>query len=322
MRWPGEEEFWLGANLPWLTYGCDFGANLWQPEGGVAQPGRRATLRVALERLAGQGTRAVRWFMLADGRAGIVESPEGRIESLDDHVFRDADAALEELERRGLQVIFVLFDFHWFMPRRVAEGVRLGGRSAVVTDADERRRLVERVVTPLVERYGRHRSILAWDVVNEPEWVTRGTWSLSRRWRVPRPLMRAFMREVVATIHGHASQLATVGSASARTLRLVQGLGLDVYQVHWYDRVERHAPLERPVSGFGLDRPVILGEFPTRGSSRSPEEIVRAAREAGYAGALAWSALAGDEASDAGAMARSLRPGGPAVGSPASADVD
>ena len=322
MRWPADEVFWLGANLPWLRYGGDFGTNRWQPEGGVAQPGRRAILRVALERLAGQGPRAVRWFMLADGRAGLVETPDGRIEGLDDHVFRDADAALEELERAGLQVIFVLLDFHWFMPRRVAAGVRLGGRSAVATDADPRRRLIGRVVTPLVERYGRHPSILAWDVVNEPEWVTRRRWGLPRRGVVPRPAMRGLIREVADVIHGHGSQAATTGSASARSLRLVEGLGLDVYQVHWYDRVERHAPLGRPVASLGLDRPVILGEFPTRGSLRSPEDIVRTARKAGYAGALAWSALAGDEASDAGAMARSLRPGGPAIGNPAPADVD
>jgi hypothetical protein len=322
MRWPGEEKFWLGANLPWLTYGCDFGANLWQPEGGVAQPGRRATLRVALERLAGQGTRTVRWFMLADGRAGIVESPEGRIEGLDDHVFRDADAALEELERTGLQVIFVLFDFHWFMARQVAEGVRLGGRSAVAIDADERRRLIGRVVTPLVERYGRHPSVLAWDVLNEPEWVTRRRWGLPRRGLVPRAAMRAFIRDVVDVIHRHGSQAATAGSASACSLRLVEGLGLDVYQVHWYDHLDPRAPLAAPVADLGLDRAVILGEFPTRGSQRSPEDIVRTAREAGYAGALAWSALAGDEASDAGAMARSLRLGGPAVGNPGPPVVD
>lgn len=303
MRWPGDEEFWLGANLPWQRYGLDFGANRWQPEGGVAQPGRRAALRGTLERLAGQGSRVVRWFMLADGRAGLVEAPDGRIEGLDDHVFRDADAALEELERTGLQVIFVLFDFHWFTPRRGVEDVRLGGRSAVATDADQRRRLIGRVVTPLLERYGRHSSILAWDVVNEPEWVTRSTWSLARRWRVRRPLMRSFVRDVVAAIHDHASQPVTVGSASARTLHLVQGLGLDVYQVHWYDAFERHAPLERPLADLGLDGPLILGEFPTRGSRRTPADIVRTAREAGYAGALAWSALAHDEASDGRAVA-------------------
>ena len=306
MRWPGDEEFWLGANLPWQRYGLDFGANRWQPEGGVAQPGRRAALRVALESIAAQGAGIVRWFMLADGRAGLLEQPDGRLVGLDGHVFRDADAALEELERARLQVIFVLFDFHWFVPHRIVEGVRLGGRGGVATDAAERRSVIGNVVAPLLERYGRHRSILAWDVVNEPEWVTRSTWSLARRWRVRRPLMRSFVRDVVAAIHDHASQPVTVGSASARTLHLVQGLGLDVYQVHWYDRAERHAPLDWPVARLGLDRPVILGEFPTRGSLRSLAEIVRSAREAGYAGALAWSALSDDEASGGSALAGGL----------------
>ena len=303
MRWPGDEEFWLGANLPWQRYGLDFGANRWQPEGGVAQPGRRAALRAALESIAARGARTIRWFMLADGRAGLLDEAGGAIEGLDQHVFRDADAALEELDRAGLTVIFVLLDFHWFTPGRLVDGVRLGGRSHAATEAAERRRYLDRVFIPLLARYGTHHAILAWEVVNEPEWVSRSNWSLQRRWRVPRNTMRSFIGDAVAAIHGHASQPATVGSASARTLRLVQGLGLDVYQAHWYDHLDLRAPLAGPVSDLGLDRPVILGEFPTRGSSRSPAEIVRSAREAGYAGALAWSALADDEASDGRAVA-------------------
>ncbi len=322
MRWPAGEDFWLGTNLPWFTYGCDFGANRWQPDGGISRPGRRERVRDVLERLAGCGASRVRWFMLADGRAGLLESPAGDPIGLDETFWGDVDAGLEELERAGLSAIFVLFDFHWFSRARTVNGVRLGGRNAIVTDAGRRQRLIERVVTPLVERYGRHRSILAWDVVNEPEWATRPRWGLPRRGLAARAGMRAFIRDVVGVIHGHALQAATVGSASARSISLVEGLGLDVYQAHWYDRLERGAPLARPVAALGLDRPVILGEFPTRGSLRSPEDIVRTAREAGYAGALAWSALAGDEASDAGAMALSLRPGGPAVGNPAPADVD
>lgn len=303
MRWLADDGFWIGVNLPWQRYGLDFGANRWQPDGGVAQPERRAALRAALASIAAQGVGSVRWFMLADGRAGLREQAGGAIEGLDEHVFRDADAALEELERAGLQVIFVLLDFHWFAPPRVVEGIRLGGRGGVATHAAERQRLLERAIVPLLDRYGTHGTILAWEVVNEPEWVTRSQWSLLRRWRVPRPRMRSFMRDVIGVIHERASQPATVGSASAGTLHLVKGLGLDVYQVHWYDAFERHAPLERPVTGFGLDRPVILGEFPTRGSSRAPADIVRSAREAGYAGALAWSALAHDEASAERAVA-------------------
>jgi hypothetical protein len=78
----------------------------------------------------------------------------------------------------------------------------------------------------------------------------------------------------------------------------VKDARLDVYQVHWYDALQRRAPLETPVASLGVDRPVLLGEFPTRGSRRSPSDIVAAAKRAGYSGALAWSMLAEDPASD------------------------
>jgi hypothetical protein len=298
IRWPGDQPFWVGVNLPWLNYGGDFGANRWQPAGGVARPERRSALREALARLADRGVTTVRWFMLADGRAGLEESPSGELIGLDTFVRRDADAALEALACSGLSVIFVLFDFQWFKRGRTVDGVRLGGRGALAADAALRPRLLERVVDPLLECYGQHSSILAWDVVNEPEWVTRGARLPPRASDVPRARMRAFVGETVGLIHRRTSHAATVGCASARTLPLVGGLGLDVYQVHWYDRLEARAPLDRPVAGLGLDRPVILGEFPTRGSRLTPAQIVQTARQAGYAGALAWSALADDEASD------------------------
>jgi hypothetical protein len=88
-----------------------------------------------------------------------------------------------------------------------------------------------------------------------------------------------------------------VGLASAGGLDLVRDSDLDVYQVHWYDRHELRHPLSTRVTQLGLDRPVLLGEYPTRGSRRLPADIVDTARRAGYAGALAWSALARDEAS-------------------------
>ena len=302
MRWPADQEFWIGVNLPWLSYGGDFGANRWQPKGGIGQPARRSALREVLGRLADSGATCVRWFMLADGRAGLLESASGDLAGLDDCVFRDADAALDELERAGLTAIFVLFDYHWFKRGRIVDGVRTGGRRALAIDPARNCRLVDLVVDPLLAHCGRHASIRAWDVVNEPEWVTRGTRLPPRPTDVPRVAMRAFIRDIVELIHHRTSHAATVGSASTRTLGLVEALGLDVYQAHWYDRLAKRAPLDRPIGSLGLDKPVILGEFPTRGSRWSPAEILEAARQAGYAGALAWSALANDAVSDANAI--------------------
>jgi hypothetical protein len=301
------------VNLPWLSYGGDFGANAWHPDGGVGRAGCVEVLRAELGRLGDLGVSALRWFMLCDGRAGLRESASGVPEGLDEFVFRDADVAVEELDRAGLRAIFVLFDFHWFKPAAIVDGVQTCGRGHLARDLGLRERLLDRVVAPLLERYGRHPSIAAWDVVNEPEWVVRRRGVPAPGDGVPRSAMHGFIRDVVDLIHERTSHAATVGSASTRTLPLVRDLGLDVYQAHWYDHLDRRAPLDRPVHELGLDRPLILGEFPTRGSSRSAREILEAAQRAGYAGALAWSALASDTASDHDALASAL--GTPGAGS-------
>ena len=78
--------FVLGVNLPWLQYGCDFGANAWQPEGGVGRPEQRERLRRSFGRLAERGLTAVRWFVLCDGRAGVRFEAPGLVLGLDECV--------------------------------------------------------------------------------------------------------------------------------------------------------------------------------------------------------------------------------------------
>lgn len=310
--------FTLGANLPWLSYGGDFGANAWQPGGGGARAEVRARLREHLDALASGGATLVRWFLLCDGRAGLVHAADGGPAGLDAHVLPDLDAAVEELDRAVLRAIFVLFDFHWFHRARIVDGVQTGGRSAWLSDAQLRARTFEHVLAPVLDRYGRSDTIAAWDIINEPEWVTRhgraASWLrpvVAQRVQsagVSRETLRALVGDACALIHDRTTQAVTVGSASARSLSLVAGLDLDLYQVHWYDRFELRAPLDQPVADFALDRPVLLGEFPTRGSRYSPGEILAEARQAGYVGALGWSAAADDEASDRAALLAALPP--------------
>ena len=115
------------------------------------------------------------------------------------------------------------------------------------------------------------------------------------------------MRQASALVHRTASQPVTVGLASARGLDLVRDAGLDFYQVHWYDKHERETPLRRDVREMTLDRPVVLGEFPTRGSRFTMDEILRIASQAGYSGAWFWSINGEDEASDGEAAIDGLR---------------
>ncbi len=298
--------FLVGANLPWISYGCDFGANRWQPAGGLAQPEKARRASEVLRRLQDAGARAVRWFVLADGRAGLRADGRQGVIGLDDRFLPDLDAGVALLHDTGLAAILVLFDFSWFARPRIVEGVQIGGRSRLVAAREARRRLLDNVIAPILDRHAHDAAILAWDVINEPEWATRRH-PLWPRGGISRRAMRAFIRDVTARVHSGTSQPVTVGCATAASLPLVAGLGLDFYQVHWYDHLPQTCAPDSPVSGFCLDRPVLLGEFPTRGSSRPPGAILQAARASGYAGALAWSAAQQDAASDALALEEMLR---------------
>lgn len=235
--------------------------------------------------------------MLCDGRAGLRLSRDGTPSGLDDHFFADADAGIGLAGEHGLRLMLVLLDFHWFRPARWVNGVQLGGRGHVVTRPDRRAALLEEVIAPILERYGHHPAVWAWDVINEPEWATRRMGGGFRH-SVSAPVMRELIEAIAAMVRLYTEHSLTVGLVSTRALDLVRGADVDFYQLHWYDSVADRVPLDGPVSDLGLDRPVLLGEFPTAGSPRLTDAILGAARGSGYAGALAWSLLAADSASD------------------------
>jgi hypothetical protein len=124
----------VGANLPWFQYGCDFGANAWQPEGGVAHPDRRQRTDRALARLADSGLS------------------------------------------------------------------------------------IERVVAPILAGCANDPAIAAWDIVNEPEWVTLGRGTANPLVGVLPSAMRDFVGRCAACVHQHTSHPATAGLASSRSV--------------------------------------------------------------------------------------------------------
>jgi hypothetical protein len=300
-------ELEVGANLPWLDYGQDFGACAWRPDGGVAEPSRRERLRRELGRLAQSGATLVRLWLLGDGRAGLVEDAEGFLAGLDRFVLEDLDALVAALSEAGLRAHLVLTDFPWFAPARVESGVRLFGRRSHVRDPARRARLMERVFAPIADRLSGVREIAGIDLLNEPEWATLGVGTLDPRASISRSEMRAYLGELAALFHARTTQPLSVGLASARWLSLLDGLPLDLVQVHWYESLDSLAALARPVAprAPGGVAPV-LGEFPTRGASVPPERVLAIAQDAGYSAALAWSQLASDEASDGLACLRAI----------------
>lgn len=295
--------FLVGANLPWLSYGGDFGANAWRPHGGLSTRDLGALDRtLATARAA--GAEVVRWFVFCDGRAGFTVGQDGRPIALQEVVLDDMRAALGALGRHDLRMVPVLFDFTWADPTRVVNGVQTGGRGPVLQDAMARHQLL-RAVDTLLLAFADHPGIALWDLCNEPEWLSapfrRGATRLSPR------RVRQWLSELTLHVRWHATQPITVGLASACGLPLCRDLGLDLLQVHWYDHLDARAPLDVLPRVPWSEAPLLLGEFPSRGSAQAAELLLRRARAAGFSGAWAWSLLAEDSASDGEAVLRALR---------------
>jgi len=285
-----------------------------------------------LRHLAALGISVIRWFILGDGLAygtGPDAPRPDRLAMRDEAAWRFGPPALtlefqEHFEAllRGfaaqsagphpIRLLPVLVDYKFCepgtwpvgtedpaLPQRVPDvGWVKGGRVEAITT--NRRRFIDQVLRPLLRLSSGYRdAIYAWDVFNEPEWVTNG-WHPDRRNDHPvnEVEMRAFLEDSMSAIR-QAGFRSTIGFSVIETIRQTR-LYADINQFHHYTDGSRS--LER--NPFDPRHPGIIGEFATSTAEDTwPElrrrgqrilERLRLAESQGYALALAWSFQATD----------------------------
>ncbi len=321
--------FWHGCNYPWSTdgttvfYGLDFGANIWGSHLGVST--RRDAVAGDFAAMARLGFTVARWFVLCDGRSGIVYDGDGLPRGLDPFLWRDMDAALEMAADAGVRLSLVMLDHRW-MFSGIAHShadpktgqrrrIRLPhGRARVLLRTEGHDALFSCVLEPIVKRYGPHGAradlapiVATYELMNEPDFVVNEWTDLSRR--VRRPLPFTVLADLVARfsdmVHARSSAMTTLGGARVRNLGawMEAGLGLDLLQVHSYPDVREPGrdidPFGTPAAAYALDWPLLLGEFPGNGPHQHPpgaappattlDQYLEFAVAGGYAGAWPWS---------------------------------
>ncbi|MCB9569024.1 MAG: hypothetical protein H6710_17720 [Myxococcales bacterium] len=305
----GGDYFLLGANYPWKSYGGDFGANNWGTY-GVHTKGDE--IGGELNGLAADRMRVIRWFVLTDGRAGVAFDAQGTPTGLGEHVFEDMDEALARAEAAGVYLVPVLLDFSWVFWASQDNGVQMGGHTDTIDDPAKRAALVDAVIVPLLDRYADAPAILAWEIMNEPEWVIAD---------IPDPAVDgkaapialadfyALAADVAGEVHARTGAYVTLGSACLKWSRVwtpayaaahdLPALDLDFYQAHYYPWMDGLAldghpelgtvdfsPTVQDYAPLGLDRPLVIGELALSSDAGATLDTLKSR---GWAGAWPWS---------------------------------
>lgn len=266
----------IGVNYPWLHYGCDFGRNKWGSHIGVST--HAAGVRADFAAMAAAGIEVVRWFVLTDGRGGVIWNAQGELAGLDTAFTADMDAALDLAAANGVRLCLVLLDFAWLDDP---------GRRLALLDRAGASGFIDRVLEPLLDRHGAHDAIHSFDIVNEPDWVVRELATDPRRAAWPLERLRAFVGLAASRIRAKSRASITLGGGRVANAREWDhpAYGLDIVQVHSYPHARDRSVLDTPASAFALSRPLLIGECP----AHPFEEYARAARDGGYLGAWPWS---------------------------------
>jgi hypothetical protein len=267
--WEGSDWYLNGVNMPWYSWGCDFGCGA---NGGVVSS--QAAIEQKFAQLKAKGVHNVRWWVFPGNPWQITRDSNGTPTGISQGVYADMDAALALAEKYDLYFNFVLFSAPGDVP------------SGWLTDGTKRAGLASSLGT-MFARYGSNPRIISWEVFNEPEWdIWNG--------RVSQSAAQATVRDIASAVHANSNAYVTVGAAMLDGLPMWKGLGLDYYRAHWYDYMSSGnwcaicTDYNEIKSRYQLDKPLVIGEM-YAGPDIPALQRLEAFYAKGFAGATAWS---------------------------------
>jgi hypothetical protein len=202
--------------------------------------------------------------------------------------------------------MLTLFSFDNFRPSGPAQTAQTY-LAPIAADPARRIALVDEVVRPFARAAEQsvHRDrLLAWDVINEPEWAMSGPSKYCADDDFPaqqgldhlsHDQMEHLVSDIIAGLRAESGALVTVGGASTNWACAWKFVDIDFYQVHMYDWIDEWHPYDRTPGQSGLfDKPAIIGEVPMGGLSRgSYPELLDYWYKSGWSGALGWAVTDG-----------------------------
>lgn len=300
IEWDCQQRFAYGVNYAWHHFAGDFGGiPMWNQLGVSGQP---ELIGAELQQMRDAGVSVIRWWVLPDFRgAGVAFDGSGTPTGLSGTMVADLETALELAAQADVYLMPCLFSFDNFRPDHDLSGLMVRGIQPIVIDPARRAALMENVVRPIAQTVAAHTNadrVIAWDIINEPEWAMSGTSPYGDMPYTPNPelqtvdhaQMETFVAETIAVLRQESDAMVTVGGAAMKWAKAWSQVDVDFYQFHIYDWVDQYWPYDMSPADYDVDdKPVVMGEFPLAGlASASYGQMLSAWWDLGYAGAMGW----------------------------------
>ncbi len=306
-----------GFNVAWFDFAKDFGPVL-----------DEVRLRAALSDVRAAGGNSLRWWLHVDGaftpQWGEVNG-EQRVVGPGPHVINTFRKALDIAGEYDVYLLPSLWSFDMLFDNGYRKPPNHANAQLLLDDV-VLQSYIDNALIPMVAALNDHPNLVAWELFNEPENMTEPWFvqkphfyggpvpTLMRLQRVQALMAAAVHRTALA--HGQQA-LVTTGSKSVakynsdvaggynyyrddRMIAAADGNGLatlDFYAPHYYNNEDcdgAWSPFHHHASRWGLDKPIVLGEFHAHepldvlGEPIAATALCQAALTQGYAGGYSW----------------------------------
>lgn len=314
INFSGKNYFINGANIPWQYYGADVGTHYqW---GSLYDTNWFDSVFTECENY---GINCIRLWIHCDGRANP-EFSNGYVTGLDTNFFSNLDDLFLKANNHNLMVMPCLWSFDMTKDFTSVAGMYAGLHADLITDTLKTNSYINNVLIPMVQRYANTCNLLAWEIINEPEWSMNVSGGGNTTQTVSASQMQRFVGMQAKAIHQHSTKMVTVGSASLKwnsdkfsintpcignfwnnqkiqTAYNHSLAYLDFYQIHYYSWM--HSPwifdpinLNYPNNYWQLDKPALIGEIGAKDPHYSNSTILSNAYTNNFAGIMFWSMAA------------------------------